>query len=337
MSVTIQDIADMAGVHKSTVYKVIHDREGVSAKKREEIKRLLKENHYEVNPLAKAMNYQKRAINVAVVIPDVDAFPELRDGIELVTPDFQNFNIRILYYNDRISNASDEADVIRSLEKDKIAGAVILPLESDEVASALRGLKEKGIPFVTVNSDLRTSGRIAFVGQNMVQSGQTAVRMFHLVLRRGKIGLITRRNLKALREREDSFIAYARKYYPEITTDCILELPDAHDEIARSVTELLQNHPDLNGLFITCGDVPEVLRAVRDAGKAGSLAVICYERYPKIEELIRSGEILCTISGNVRNQGRIAMRLLFEYLVYHQLPEQDVIYTKNEILIKENL
>lgn len=35
MSVTLKQIADMAGVHKSTVDKVIHDRPGVSEAKRE--------------------------------------------------------------------------------------------------------------------------------------------------------------------------------------------------------------------------------------------------------------------------------------------------------------
>ena len=49
MSVTLKQIADMAGVHKSTVDKVIHDRPGVSEAKREQIRALLKEYGYESN------------------------------------------------------------------------------------------------------------------------------------------------------------------------------------------------------------------------------------------------------------------------------------------------
>ena len=47
MSVTLKQIADMAGVHKSTVDKVIHDRPGVSEAKREQIRALLEQYGYE--------------------------------------------------------------------------------------------------------------------------------------------------------------------------------------------------------------------------------------------------------------------------------------------------
>ena len=56
MSVTLKQIADMAGVHKSTVDKVIHDRPGVSEAKREQIRALLEQYGYAYNPLAKALN-----------------------------------------------------------------------------------------------------------------------------------------------------------------------------------------------------------------------------------------------------------------------------------------
>ena len=44
MGITLQQIAEMAGTTKSTVDKVIHERPGVSEKKRQEIKKLLKEH-----------------------------------------------------------------------------------------------------------------------------------------------------------------------------------------------------------------------------------------------------------------------------------------------------
>ena len=84
MGITLKDIAAMAGVHKSTVDKVIHNRPGVSDAKRQEIRRLLEEYNYESNPLAKALNYQKNKGLIAVVLPVVDALPELKEGVELV-------------------------------------------------------------------------------------------------------------------------------------------------------------------------------------------------------------------------------------------------------------
>ena len=58
MSITLKEIADMAGVHKSTVDKVIHNRPGVSDTKRQQIRQLLNEHGYASNPLAKALTYR---------------------------------------------------------------------------------------------------------------------------------------------------------------------------------------------------------------------------------------------------------------------------------------
>ena len=75
MGITLKQIADMAGVHKSTVDKVIHNRPGVSDAKRQQIRALLKEYGYESNPLAKALNYQKKKMTIGVALPRVNATP----------------------------------------------------------------------------------------------------------------------------------------------------------------------------------------------------------------------------------------------------------------------
>ena len=98
MGITLQQIAEMAGTTKSTVDKVIHERPGVSEKKRQEIKKLLKEHGYEANPLAKALNYQKRKMRVAVVLPQITAAPDIKKGISVVYQDFHSFNMQVDYY-----------------------------------------------------------------------------------------------------------------------------------------------------------------------------------------------------------------------------------------------
>ena len=99
---------------------------------------------------------------------------------------------------------------------------------------------------------------------------------------------------------------------------------------------MLRRHADLNALFITCGCVTDVCRAVRDAALPVQPSIVCFERYPEIMELLRQGEITCTISGDLQEQGRLAMRFLFEYIIYDRTPECSTVYTKNEIIIAEN-
>ena len=128
MGITLQQIADLAGTTKSTVDKVIHNRPGVSEKKRQEIKKLLEEYGYEANPLAKALNYQKRKMKVAVVLPNISAAPDIKKGFEIVRQDFQSFNIQVEYHEVGSSDAEAQTRCIRRLAEDNVSGAVILPI-----------------------------------------------------------------------------------------------------------------------------------------------------------------------------------------------------------------
>lgn len=338
MSITLKQIADIAGVHKSTVDKVIHNRPGVSDATRQKIKKLLDEYGYDPNPLAKALNYQKKKMTVAVVMPVVDAMPFLKQGMEIVRQDFNSFNVEIKYCEMPFSDAEAQARCLRRLCRDKVSGIVLLPIESPVVGDALQELQSANIPVVTVNSDLEHVPHLCYVGQDMEQSGHVAARVFSLCLPQGgKLGIISSHNMRSIKQREHAFVQYLPKCCPNMSVAEILDIRETPEDAYQKTMELLQRHPDLNALFITCGNVADVCHAVRDMGLDRKLTVVCYEKYPAITQLVENGEIACTLSGDLSNQGRLAMRLLFEYIIYDRQPERKVYYTKNEILLRENI
>lgn len=338
MGITLKEIADLAGVHKSTVDKVIHNRPGVSDATRQKIRKLLDEYEYESNPLAKALNYQKKKMTVAVVLPTVDAQEELKQGIEIVRQDFNSFNVEVVYYEMPFSDAVEQARCLDQLSKKGVSGVVLLPIENQIIADALMELEEEHIPVVIVNSDLGDVPHLCYVGQDMEQSGRVAARMIGLWMPDGgELCVVSSQNMRAVKQREHAFLGYLAKQRSNITVAEAVDIRETSEDAYRSTMELLERNPDVKALFITCGCVTDICRAVRDKGLAGKLTVVSYERYPEIVELVKNGEIACTLSGDLVNQGRLAMRLLFEYLIYDKKPERKTFFTKNEILIRENL
>ena len=336
MGITLKQIADMAGVHKSTVDKVIHNRPGVSDTKRQQIRALLQEHGYESNPLAKALNYQKKKMTIGVVLPLVNATPDLRRGIELVRQDFNSFNIEIDYRTIDYGNVDAQVSCLRDFRLAGVAGVVVSPMESEAVLAELNALHEANIPVVVVHSDLANAPCLCFVGQDMQQAGQVAARMLHLLTDSGKIGVVTSRHkLHSVELREQAFADYI-SHYPELTIADTIDTQESPDVAYAQTQAMLRRHADLNALFITCGCVTDVCRAVRDAALPVQPSIVCFERYPEIMELLRQGEITCTISGDLQEQGRLAMRFLFEYIIYDRTPECSTVYTKNEIIIAEN-
>lgn len=335
MSVTLKQIADLAGVHKSTVDKVIHNRPGVSEKKRKEIRQLLEKYGYDPNPLAKALNYQKKKMSIAVVMPSVDATSILKQGMELVKQDFNSFNIEVQYHMTVNSDTEGQAKLLRELCQYGTSGIVLVPIAHPAVVDAMTQLEKAKIPVVTVNSDL-AAPRLCYVGQDMEQSGHVAARMFSLFMPEGgKLAIISSHNMRAVEQREESFVQYLPSCCKDITVEKTIYISETHEDACHKTAELLDCCPDLDALFITCGSVADICQTLREKGR--KLTVICYEKYPAIVALVQNGEIACTLDGSLLEQGRLAMRLLFEYLVYQESPEREIFYTKNEILLRENL
>ena len=86
MGITLKEIEEIAGVHKSTVDKVIYNRPGVSDARRQQIRKLLDEYGYETNPVGKTLSCQKK--NMKAIKHREHAFraylPQITDTITVV-------------------------------------------------------------------------------------------------------------------------------------------------------------------------------------------------------------------------------------------------------------
>ena len=342
MGITLKEIAELAGVHKSTVDKVIHNRPGVSDAKRAEIRKLLEEYSYESNPLAKALNYQKKKMKVAILLPKVDAREFLKKGMELVRQDFNSFNVSLEYYEMDASDGSGQADTLRKLIREHVSGIVMLAIESEEVRAAMTDVDAAGIPLVTVQSDLSDAPRICYVGQDMKQSGHVAARMMTLLVPDGRrVGIISARNSQSTKERADAFSEYLDRLSTNLSAETPLEIEQNDDSAYQAVGQMLKEGPTPDALYITCGHVPAICKAVGEAYEKGKLSarpvILCHEKYPAILELMRKGTVEAVINGELVSQGRLAMRLLFEYLIYDRKPDTEILHMGNEVLLKEFL
>lgn len=73
MGVTIKQIAEMAGVHRSTVDKVLHNRPGVSDSVRKRVQKIIDQCNYQANPIGKALKMQSQQLRIQVLLLEVDA------------------------------------------------------------------------------------------------------------------------------------------------------------------------------------------------------------------------------------------------------------------------
>lgn len=165
--IRIKDIALKAGVSVGTVDRVLHKRPNVSAKAREKVEKVLKEQNYEPNIYASALAYNK-SYHFCVLIPRHDQiayWEEVEQGVKKAADVRKDFNISVsIHYYDRFDHDSFIAEA-ESCFDDKPNGMVIVPATLDITKQVTDHLHEASIPFVLLDSYMPDLRPLAFYGR----------------------------------------------------------------------------------------------------------------------------------------------------------------------------
>ena len=271
MSVTMKEIAERAGVHPSTVDKVVHHRIGVSDEVRARVQAIINELGYTPNPTGRVLQRQGKKYRISAILVDVDALPYLKSGIEQGVKEQDGFDIEVTYAVTGFQEARLQSQYIDKAVNDKADGIIVSPINADNVRRAIDRAADVGIPVITTDVEI----------VSCIESFEN----------------------------------------PQITYE--------------KTMQLLRDEPELRGIYITCGGVAQVGRALIESGRADSVRVLCYENYPEIVELMRQGVIDWTLGGDKAQQGALPVKLIMDELVFGRKPATDRIYTDTRILVKE--
>ena len=341
MRVTMKEIAERAGVHQATVDKVVHNRVGVSDEVRAKVQAIIDELGYKPNPTGRVLQRQGKKYRIYAILVDVDALPYLKNGIEQGLKEWAGFDIEVTHAVTGFQEAKRQSEYIDKAVLDKADGIILSPINADCVRRAIDRAADAGIPVITTDSDIDGSRRTCCVSIDSAKASRIAGRLLGQFLTgQGKIAIIssaieTENNNYYVRMREQGFTDFIRREYPEIEiVSCIESFEDPRITY-RKTTELLKEQPELRGLYITCGGVAQVGRALIESGRADSIRVLCYEDYPEIVELIRQGVVDWTLGGEKAAQGSLPVKLIMDQLVFGRKPATDRIFTDARILIKE--
>lgn len=341
MRVTMKEIAERAGVHQATVDKVVHNRVGVSDEVRARVQAIIDELGYKPNPTGRVLQRQGKKYRIYAILADVDALPYLKNGIEQGLKEWAGFDIEVTHAVTGFQEAKRQSEYIDKAVLDKADGIILSPINADCVRRAIDRAADAGIPVITTDSDIDGSRRTCCVSIDSAKASRIAGRLLGQFLNgQGKIAIIssaieTENNNYYVRMREQGFTDFIRREYPEIEIVSCIESFEDPQITYRKTTELLKEQPELRGLYITCGGVAQVGRALIESGRADSIRVLCYEDYPEIVELIRQGVVDWTLGGEKAAQGSLPVKLIMDQLVFGRRPATDRIFTDARILIKE--
>ncbi|NLL79719.1 MAG: substrate-binding domain-containing protein [Clostridiales bacterium] len=339
---TIKEIADLAGVSRGTVDRVLNNRGSVNPVTAEKIREIANTLHYKPNKAGIALAAQKKKLKIGVVLfgEGNPFFDEVVRGVHKRAEELSGYNCTVLL-KQVSDNVQAQLDAIDSLLKKDIHGLAISPYNAPEIADCINRLYDKGIPVVTLNTDIENSKRIAYVGSNYYLSGQTAGGLMGLVTGgTAKVGIISGSpKILCHTERIAGFKDCITKQYPGIEIiDTIHNQDDEH--ISYRVTKaLLADHPEINALYFAAAGVFGGCKALLadSSRKEKPCRIITYDNVPSTRELVKQGIISATICQQPLLQGTKPLDILFSYLTSGELPKREYNYVAADIRIRENI
>jgi LacI family transcriptional regulator len=345
LKIRIKDIADRAGVSTGTVDRVIHGRGEVSSKTRERVLDILNEMNYEPDLLARNLASRK-PFRIAVLLPYHSPenwfWKEPISGIAEACREIDHFRIEVrefLYDQFRKEEFLRQGQGLLEYAPDIMIAA---PVFHQETFDLFDRCKDAGIPFVSMNDNIRHPGQLTYVGQDPERSGAVAGNLMNTGLHgRGKILVASiaqdRDNYHHILLREKGFREYwsasKGKFSREILSRTFPR--DSYTYIKQQLGKLFADHPDIRGIFVTNSRVYHVARFLHSSGRT-DIMLVGYDLIKPNIEYLNNHTIDYLISQKPREQGYKALISAFNALrLNKKIPVEQLIPI--DIICRENL
>lgn len=337
---TIKEIANLAGVSRGTVDRVLNNRGSVNPETARKVKEIAKSLDYTPNPAGLALAAQKKRWKIGVILFSAENpfFLQVLEGINEKAKDLSTYNCTVIVKQIPFG-VEEQLRALDELMAEEVAAIAMTPYNDERIRVYIDKLYEQNIPVVTFNTDIEHSKRIAYVGSNYTQSGATAAGLLRLMTQGDvSVGIVTgSSNILCHTERIVGFTHTLAPYKDRFHMIEIIENHDDEIESYEQTTKLLQAHPEINALFFAAGGVYGGCRAVSSLGLEGKISIVAYDMVPTTKDLVERGIISATICQQPELQGSQPLAILFDYLTTGKLPEEELNYVAIDIRIQENM
>lgn len=341
MGVTLQQIAEKAGVSRGTVDRALNNRGRIKPEVAEKIKKIAEEMGYQPNRAGRALAMTKQSVRIGVILQSADTpfMKKVLKGIEDAKKESEQMGIEVIVKKLNGVNAEKVADAMKKMRIAGCKGIAMVPSENEVLKKMIHEFAEEGIPVVTFNSDLEESDRICFVGQNALQSGKVAAGLMAEILPPGaEVQIISGYpSNHSHSNRSKGFISELTVCRKDVH---ILDIQYAYDDsrIAGIITEeTLNRHPNLRGVYLAASGAEGVCKVLKNHNLAGMVKVISNDLTTKNEQELKHGVIQFLLGQDAYIQGYSPVMILFNKLFDGREPEKELQYTEIVIKTKYNL
>lgn len=341
--VTIKDVAQLAGVSKGTVDRVIHNRGEVSAESLKRVLDVIDRIGYKPNVYASLLASRKH-YRIVCLIPDFESgeFWEIAyKGILKAYEECQDFNVTVDVVRYDQFRVDSFQQACRSTIQEAPDAVLIVPMFSDSAAQFVNELHARQIPFVFIESKLPDTPYLAYFGMPVFESGYLSARLLLKHQCAKEVACFRfHRSGDALSNtasiRQQGFTAYLEQHGEACKLWVDYLYPSVCDENTKILDRFFEKHPDVRHIVVFNSRSYIVAEYLRMRGM-GDRVLLGFDPLERNVAAMKAGYIEYIIAQKCETQAYRGVKALCNYFVFKTSPSLKDNYMSMEVLTAENV
>lgn len=209
------------------------------------------------------------------------------------------------------ANVSTQISQIQDLTERKVDAMVVGATNGEAVRSVVEHAIGTGIPVVGLSSLPASNKLAATVGANHYEMGRLQAQCLGDAMGgKGEVAMISQQQGQSWADRRrQGFLDTLKASYPNIKVAAESRNAVTRNDAINLVDNWLQRFPDLGGIYNAVDDsAAGALIAVKGAQRRGRVKISASNLSQTAQQMIKSGDLVCTSAQQIVTQGREALR-----------------------------
>lgn len=334
----IKEIAEALGISIGTVDRALHDRKGVNPKTREKVLKMARRLNYTPNIAARNLKLN-RHLKLGVYLPRQIAsyYDALRDGIQKSAAAETSVQIDLKFF-DYPSLGQGDLDAMKKSNWLQFDGVILAPGHPSQFQQISTAAAQNRKPIVCVTTDAARLYKLASIRVDSFVSGALAAELLgSWIHEQADIAIFT--GDLEVQDHADKLRGFAgtlAMHAPHLRLTPTVESHDSFDLAFASAKKVLEQYPNLRGMYINTANSLPVLKALAESRRLGLIRTITTDLYPELIPYIERGEVSASLYQRPYTQGKLAFEVLTSFLARGIVPQSDTRLAPH-IILRSNL
>ena len=307
----MKEVALQAGVSLATVDRVLHGRTGVSPATR----RRVQHAWAELERQQQQVGLKGRRLLIDLVMEAPTRFSSMvRDALDSA---MRRAHPAVLRARDHLAEtvpAAHWGEMLDAIARRGSHGVLLKAPDRPEVSAAVARLRARGIPVITLVTDLRDAPRTAYVGLDNHCAGQTAAYLIGQWLGPAPAEVLVSSSgphFQGEEARIAAFVEAMAASQPSRRVHVLDAGQGLHNPTAAAVGRLLARHPGVSAVYSVGGANAAILATFERARRA-CLVFIGHDLDEDNLALLRAGRLSAVLHHDLHHDLNTACRLLVQ-------------------------